>query len=124
VEFFHEEWEQLIYNLVRHYKERAVRESATGRFFKRADIGEDYGCLYFFTPENYASAITARWQPWCRSKRVGGPPWLIPARRFCPPCFPFCDAGKAPLFCFGARRQRRCLVGTIDRVKTLIAKYP
>src|SRR4051812_27730842 len=46
------EWEKLIFNLVRHYKEKA----AGIRYWEVAnepDIGESGGCPYRFKPENY-----------------------------------------------------------------------
>ena len=46
------EWEKLIFNMVRHYKEK----SAGIRYWEVAnepDIGESGGCPYRFKPENY-----------------------------------------------------------------------
>src|SRR5215471_4058400 len=46
------EWEELIFNLVRHYKDKQARI----RYWEVAnepDIGEDGGCPYRFKPESY-----------------------------------------------------------------------
>ena len=45
-------WEDLVYHLVRHYKDRGagIRYWEVGN---EPDIGEDGGCPYRFTPENY-----------------------------------------------------------------------
>ena len=48
----YDEWEKLIYSLVKHYRERG----AGIRYWEVAnepDIGESGGCPYLFTPENY-----------------------------------------------------------------------
>src|SRR4026209_480515 len=48
----YEQREQLIYNMVRHYKERGsgIRYWEVSN---EPDIGEDGGCPFLFTPENY-----------------------------------------------------------------------
>jgi hypothetical protein len=68
-------WEELIFNLVRHYKERGagIRYWEVGN---EPDIGESGGCPYRFKPESYAryyqhtAAAILRADP---DARVGGP---------------------------------------------------
>jgi len=125
----YEEWEQLIYNLVRHYKERG----AGIRYWEvsnEPDIGEDGGCPYLFTPENYTRyyqhtvAAVMRADP---EARVGGPALANSGSPIFPALLAFCEAGKAPLHfvswhIYNSEPMR--VRSTIERVKTLIAKYP
>jgi len=68
-------WEDLIFNLVRHYKERGagIQYWEVGN---EVDIGEDGGCPYRFKPESYVryyhhtAAAILRADP---DARVGGP---------------------------------------------------
>jgi xylan 1,4-beta-xylosidase len=71
----YDEWDRLIYEMVRHYKERG----SGIRYWEIAnepDIGENGGCPYLFTPENYTryyqhtAAAILRADP---DARVGGP---------------------------------------------------
>ncbi len=125
----YEEWEQLIYNLVRHYKERG----AGIRYWEvsnEPDIGENGGCPYLFTPENYTRyyqhtvAAVLRADP---EASVGGPALANSASPILPALLSFCAAGKAPLHfvswhIYNSDPMR--VRATIDRVKAQIAKYP
>jgi O-glycosyl hydrolase len=71
----YEQWEELIYAMVRHYRERG----SGIRYWEIAnepDIGEDGGCPYLFTPESYVryyqhtAAAILRADP---DARIGGP---------------------------------------------------
>jgi xylan 1,4-beta-xylosidase len=94
----YEEWEQLIYNIVRHYKERG----SGIRYWEVAnepDIGESGGCPYLFTPENYSRyyyqhtvAAVMRADP---EARVGGPALAHSGSAILPALLSFCGAGKA-----------------------------
>jgi hypothetical protein len=71
----YEEWERLIFEMVRHYKARGS-QIKYWEIANEPDIGEDGGCPYLFTPESYtryyqhtANAIL-RADP---DARVGGP---------------------------------------------------
>jgi xylan 1,4-beta-xylosidase len=125
----YEEWEQLIYNMVRHYKERGsgIRYWEVSN---EPDIGENGGCPYLFTPENYTRyyqhtvAAVLRADP---DARVGGPALAGSGSAILPALLSFCEAGKAPLHfvswhIYNSDPAR--IRGTIDRVKTLLAKYP
>jgi len=125
----YDEWEQLIYNMVRHYKERNP-----GSFYwevsNEPDIGESGGCPYLFTPENYTRyyqhtvAAVQRGDP---DARVGGPALASSGSAILPALLSFCDSGKAPLHFVSWHIYNSDPVrirGTIDSVKTLLAKYP
>ena len=76
----YEEWDQLIYNMVRHYKERGsgIRYWEVSN---EPDIGENGGCPYLFTPENYTRyyqhTVGAVWE---------GRLWRAQAQRSCRRC--------------------------------------
>jgi len=125
----YDEWEQLIYNMVRHYKERGsgIRYWEVSN---EPDIGEDGGCPYLFTPENYTryyqhtAAAVMRADP---EARVGGPALAYSGSPILPALLEFCAAGKAPLHFVSWHiydSEPSHVRGTIDRVKTLLAKYP
>jgi xylan 1,4-beta-xylosidase len=71
----YEQWEQLIYEMVRHYKQRGSGIKYW-EISNEPDIGENGGCPYLFTPENYTryyqhtAAAILRADP---DARVGGP---------------------------------------------------
>jgi hypothetical protein len=123
------DWEQLIYSLVRHYKERG----AGIRYWEVAnepDIGEDGGCPYLFTPENYTRyyqhtvAAILRADP---DARVGGPALAYWRSPILPALLAFCNVGKAPLHFVSWHIYDSDPVrirATIDGVKKLLAKYP
>jgi hypothetical protein len=125
----YEEWEQLIYEMVRHYKERG----AGGLYWEVAnepDIGESGGCPYLFTPENYTRyyqhtvAAVMRADP---QAKVGGPALANSRSAILPALLAFCDAGKAPLHFVSWHIYNSdpvAIRGTIDRVKAMLTKYP
>ena len=125
----YEEWEQLIYNMVRHYKERGsgIRYWEVSN---EPDIGESGGCPYLFTPENYTryyqhtAVAVMRADP---DARVGGPALAYSGSPILPALLSFCADGKAPLHFVSWHIYNSDPIrirGTIDRVKTLLAKYP
>jgi hypothetical protein len=92
-------WEQLIFNLVRHYRERG----AGIRYWEVAnepDIGESGGCPYRFKPESYVRyyqhtvAAILRADP---EARVGGPALAGVKSPILPALLNFCDTNQAPL---------------------------
>ena len=125
----YEEWEELIYNMVRHYKERG----SNIRYWEvsnEPDIGEDGGCPYLFTPENYTRyyqhtvAAVMRADP---DARVGGPALASSNSAILPALLAFCADGKAPLHFVSWHIYNSDPVrirGTIDRVKAMLAKHP
>lgn len=125
----YEEWEQLIYNMVLRYKQRG----SNIRYWEisnEPDIGENGGCPYLFTPENYTRyyqhtvAAILRADP---DARVGGPAlahWKSP---ILPALLSFCQSGKAPLHFVSwhiYNGDPASIRATIDGVKALLAKYP
>jgi hypothetical protein len=122
-------WEELIYTLVTHYKQRGL----TGLYWEvgnEPDIGEDGGCPYRFKPDNYTryyqhtiSAIL-RADP---TARVGGPAlagWKSP---ILPALLAFCAEQKVPLHFISWHiydSNPSDIQDTIQGVKTLLASYP
>src|SRR6266850_1924639 len=95
----YEQWEQLIFNIVRHYRERGPGI----RYWEVAnepDIGEDGGCPYRFKPDSYVryyqhtvSAIL-RADP---DARVGGPALAYYRSPILPALLDACDTNNLPL---------------------------
>jgi hypothetical protein len=122
-------WEALVYNLVRHFQERG----AGIRFWEvgnEPDIGEDGGCPYRFTPDNYeryyqhtVSAIL-RGDP---QARVGGPAlagWNSP---ILPALLEFCSTNQTPLHFISWHvyaSDPKVIRGTVDGVRALARKFP
>jgi hypothetical protein len=125
----YEQWEKLIYEMVRHYKQRG----SNIRYWEVAnepDIGENGGCPYLFTPENYTryyqhtvSAIL-RADP---DAKVGGPALANSRSPILPALLEFAEAKKAPLHfvswhIYNSDPQR--VRATIDYVHELLKKSP
>jgi hypothetical protein len=125
----YEEWEKLIFNLVRHYKERG----AGIRYWEIAnepDIGEDGGCPYRFKPDAYSryyqhtAAAVLRADP---DALVGGPALANPRSPILPALLDFCEKQKVPLHfvswhIYSSDPLR--IRATIDNVKELLKKHP
>lgn len=125
----YDQWEKLIFNLVRHYRERSdrIRYWEVGN---EPDIGEDGGCPYRFKPESYCRyyqhtvAAILRADP---QARVGGPALANSRSPILPALLDCCDREKTPLHfvswhIYSSDPQR--IRGTIDYVKTLLRKHP
>jgi len=125
----YKQWDELIFNLVRHYKQRG----SGIRYWEVAnepDIGEDGGCPYRFKPENYVryyqhtTAAILRADP---DARVGGPAlagWKSP---LLPALLESAAAGQAALHFVSWHTYDSSpagIRGTIDGVKALLRKYP
>jgi xylan 1,4-beta-xylosidase len=125
----YQEWDALIYQLVRHYKERG----SGIRYWEIAnepDIGESGGCPYRFKPENYpqyyqhtATAIR-RADP---DARVGGPALANHNSPILPALLDFCAKSRVPLdfiswHIYSSEPER--IRGTIESKKELLKKYP
>ncbi len=123
------EWEELIFNLVRHYRQRG----AGIRYWEVAnepDIGESGGCPYRFKPESYAryyhhtAAAILRADP---EARVGGPALAGVKSAILPGLLKFCDANHAPLHFISWHiysSHPRAVRDTIDYAKGLLAQHP
>jgi xylan 1,4-beta-xylosidase len=125
----YDEWEKLIYNLVKHYRERGTRI----RYWEvsnEPDIGESGGCPYLFTPENYRRyyarivAAILRADP---EARVGGPALASYKSPILPSLLEFCEKEKVPLNFVSWHIYNSNPIdirATIDEVKALIKKHP
>ncbi|MGO8701008.1 MAG: GH39 family glycosyl hydrolase [Limisphaerales bacterium] len=122
-------WEELVYSLVRHNQERG----AGIRYWEVAnepDIGEDGGCPYRFTAENYPRyyqhtvAAILRADP---QARVGGPAlagWNSP---ILPALLEFCSAHRTPLHFVSWHAYTsdpNAIRNTIEGVRTLLQRFP
>ena len=125
----YDQWEKLIFNIVRHYKNRG----AGIRYWEVAnepDIGEDGGCPYRFKPDSYCRyyqhtvAAIVRADP---NALVGGPALANANSPILPALLDFCTKEETPLhfvswhiYSSDPKRIR----ATIDNVKSLLKKYP
>ena len=123
------EWEELVYRIVKHYKDRGNGI----RYWEVAnepDIGEDGGCPYRFKPDNYVTyyqhtaAAILRADP---DARVGGPALANVRSPILPALVEAAAAGKAPVHfvswhIYSSEPAR--IRATIDYVKELLAKHP
>ena len=125
----YEQWEKLIFNLVRHYKDRA----AGIRYWEVAnepDIGEDGGCPYRFKPDSYCryyQHTTAAILRADAKAHVGGPALANPSSPILPALLDFCAKKEAPLHFVSWHiysSNPRKIRATIDNVKSLLKKYP
>ena len=125
----YEEWDNLIFEMVRHYKERGsgIRYWEVSN---EPDIGEDGGSPYRFKPDNYPRYYDHTVRAIRRADpeaRVGGPALANSRSALLPALLEFCNREKTPLdfvswhiYSSDPLQVR----GTIDRTKALIAKYP
>ena len=122
-------WEELIFRLVKHYKDRGagIEYWEVGN---EVDIGEDGGCPYRFKPDSYVryyqhtAAAILRADP---DARVGGPALANFRSPILPALVEAAAAGKIPIhfvswhiYSSEPARVRE----TIEYVKTLLAKFP
>jgi hypothetical protein len=122
-------WEQLIFELVKHYRER----QAGIRYWEIAnepDIGEDGGCPYRFKPENYVHYFAHTAHAILRADpeaRVGGPALASSRSPLLPALLNFCQTNGAPLHFISWHiysSDPYAVRGTIDYVRELLKKYP
>lgn len=123
------QWEELIYRMVLHYKQRGsqIRYWEVGN---EPDIGEDGGCPYRFTAANYvpyyAHTVSAilRADP---QARVGGPALANVRSPILPALIDAGATGKVPLHFISwhiYNSKPLDIRGTIDYAKGLLAKHP
>jgi xylan 1,4-beta-xylosidase len=125
----YQEWDALIYELVRHYRQRG----SAIRYWEIAnepDIGESGGCPYRFKPDNYTRyyqhtvAAIRRADP---GARVGGPALANPNSPILPALLDSCSRGQVPLdfiswHIYSSDPAR--IRATIESKKELLKKYP
>ena len=125
----YQQWEQLIYEMVRHYKQRGS-EIQYWEVANEPDIGENGGCPYLFTPENYTryyqhtAAAIRRADP---TAKVGGPALANSRSPILPAFLDFAENTKVPLdfvswHIYNSDPQR--VRATIDFVHDLLKKHP
>lgn len=122
-------WEELIFNMVRHYKERG----SNIRYWEisnEPDIGEDGGCPYRFKPEAYVryyqhtAAAILRADP---NARVGGPAVSAVRSPIFPALLDAASTNGAPLYFVSWHNYTSSPAGireTIEYAKDLLKKYP
>jgi xylan 1,4-beta-xylosidase len=125
----YQQWEKLIFNLVRHYKEKG----AGIRYWEvsnEPDIGEDGGCPYRFKPDSYCryyqhtAAAILRADP---NALVGGPALANPRSSILPALLDLCSKEEIPLHFVSWHiysSNPKQIRTTIDNVKSLLKKYP
>jgi xylan 1,4-beta-xylosidase len=125
----YEKWEELIFNLVSHYKNRR----AGIRYWEVAnepDIGEDGGCPYRFKPDSYCryyhhtAAAILRADP---NAFVGGPALANPNSPILPALLDFCTNKEVPLHFVSWHiysSNPKQIRATIDNIKSLLKKFP
>ncbi|MBO0722274.1 MAG: hypothetical protein J2P41_15720, partial [Blastocatellia bacterium] len=125
----YDEWEKLIYTMVKHYRDRGSR-IRYWEISNEPDIGESGGCPYLFTPENYRKyyartvAAILRADP---EARVGGPALASYKSAILPSLLEFCEKEKVPLHFVSWHTYMsdpHNIRVSIDEVKELIKKYP
>lgn len=124
-----EVWEKLVYELVRHYKEKeaGIRYWEIGN---EGDIGAGGGCPYRFTPENYTvyyqhTALGIRRAD--PEARVGGPALARHTSAILPALLSFCERGGSPLdfvSWHNYRNDPETFTDSIRYVKALLSKHP
>jgi xylan 1,4-beta-xylosidase len=125
----YDRWEKLIFNLVRHYKDK----NAGIRYWEVAnepDIGESGGCPYRFKPESYLRYYKHTVDAIVRADpdaRVGGPALANVHSPILPALLEFSETQKVPLHfvswhIYSSSPQQ--IRGTIDYVNELLKKYP
>jgi len=126
----YDQWEKLIFNLVRHYKNRG----AGIRYWEVAnepDIGEDGGCPYRFKPDSYCRyyqhtvAAILRADP---NALVGGPALANSGSPILPALLDLCTKKEETPLHFVSwhiySSNPKKIRATIDNVKLLLKKYP
>lgn len=124
-------WEELIFNLVRHYRERGagIRYWEVGN---EPDIGEDGGCPYRFQPDSYVRyyqhtvAAILRADP---AARVGGPALANVRSPILPALLDAAtaDRAKTPLHFISWHiysSDPQAVRGTIDHAQGLLKRHP
>ncbi|RJP31412.1 MAG: hypothetical protein C4527_08170 [Candidatus Omnitrophota bacterium] len=123
------EWETLIFNLVKHYKER----NAGIRYWEiinEPDIGESGGCPYRFRPENYPRFYQRTVNAVLRADPdalVGGPALANSNSLILPALLDYCEQQKTPLHFVSWHiysSDPLHIRSTIDNMKTLLKNYP
>lgn len=125
----YERWEKLIYELVRHYRERGSQISYW-EVANEPDIGEDGGCPYRFKPASYVRyyqhtvAAILRADP---DARVGGPALAYYKSPILLALLNACDTNQIPLHFVSwhiYNSSPKAFRDTIENVKALLQQHP
>ncbi len=124
------EWEELIYQLVKHCNEERKFGIEYWEVANEGDIGESGGCPYKFTPQNYVSyyrhtvAAVRRADP---QAKVGGPALAYFKSPLADALLDAAGQGQTPLDFLSwhlYNNDPREFWNTIDYMKAKLAKYP
>jgi hypothetical protein len=125
----YDQWEKLIFELVRRYKQRG----AGIRYWEisnEPDIGEDGGCPYRFRPESYTRYYKHTVEAILRADpeaRVGGPALANIRSSILPALIEFCGKEKVPLHFVSWHIYSSSplqIRGTINYARDLLKKHP
>jgi xylan 1,4-beta-xylosidase len=121
-------WEDLIYALVKHYRERRAGIQYW-EIANEPDIGEDGGCPCRFKPENYVryyqhtAAAILRGDP---AARIGGPALASSHSPILPTLLSFCETNQVPLHFVSWHiysSDPQSIRSTVDYVRSLLKEY-
>jgi xylan 1,4-beta-xylosidase len=122
-------WEQLIYHMVLHYKQRGS-DIRYWEITNEPDIGENGGCPYLFTPEGYVQSSEHKVGAIRRadsSAKVGGPALANPESPILPALLRAVEAKHLPLDFISWHiysSDPLKIRATIERKKELLQKFP
>jgi hypothetical protein len=125
----YETWDQLIFELVKHYRDR----QAGIRYWEIAnepDIGEDGGCPYRFKPESYVRYYAHTAKAILRADpdaKIGGPALASSRSALLPALLNFCQTNGTALHFVSWHiysSDPKAVRGTIDYVNGLLKQYP
>jgi len=125
----YEEWERLIYNLVKHYRELGAQI----RYWEVAnepDIGEGGGCPYRFKPDSYVRYYQRTVAAILRADteaRVGGPALAYVRSPILPALLEFCEKETVPLHFVSWHiysSSPAAIRETVEHVRELLKKHP
>jgi len=94
------EWERLIYEMVRHYNVEKKYNIEYWEVANEPDLGEGGGCPYHFTPENYPiyyEHTVRAIKKADRTAKVGGPALANYKSPILPAFLKYCSKNKVPL---------------------------
>ena len=123
------QWQELISQLVRHYRQRGNR-IAFWEIANEPDIGEDGGCPYRFKPESYVRYYARTVEAILKADaaaRVGGPALASVRSPIFPALLDYCGTNGAPLHFVSWHNYNSSPKGirdTITFAKGLLEKHP
>lgn len=122
-------WEELIYRLVRHYKERGSKVGYW-EVGNEVDIGEDGGCPYRFKPDSYVRYYQHTVKAVLRADpdaRVGGPALANVRSPILPALLEACGSRKIPIHFISwhiYNSEPLKIRSTIEYAQSVLKKHP